>query len=105
MITIIAGSRDATNMAMLEEAITISGIVITKVICGKARGADTLGELWAKAKNIPIDYYPADWETLGISAGYKRNVEMADVAEQVLLLWDGKSKVTNTDQVQPVGWD
>lgn len=38
--------------------------------------------------------YPADWERYGRSAGMIRNREMINAADEVLALWDGKSKGT-----------
>ena len=59
-----------------------------------ARGADTLGEQYAKERGIPIRYFPADWQTLGKSAGYQRNVQMAQYADALVAFWDGRSKGT-----------
>jgi hypothetical protein len=49
---------------------------ITCVISGKAKGADTLGEVWAKANGIPVAEFPADWDKYGKAAGHLRNSEM-----------------------------
>jgi len=48
------------------------------VISGHARGADEYGERLAKFWNIPLEIYPADWETHGKAAGFIRNQEMLD---------------------------
>jgi len=63
-------------------------------LSGAARGADTLGEEWAVMCGIPIEKYPADWNAHGKSAGYKRNTVMAEHAEALIALWDGKSRGT-----------
>jgi hypothetical protein len=34
------------------------------------------------------------WDIFGKSAGYKRNEEMAKVADACVIFWDGKSKGT-----------
>jgi hypothetical protein len=94
MKTIIAGGRTVTKPILLLEAVNIAGFTITEVVCGKACGADTLGEEWAKERNIPITYFPADWEKYGKSAGFIRNAQMADHAEALIALWDGSSKGT-----------
>ena len=57
-----------------------------------AAGVDTLGEEWAKENNIPVDYFPANWETHGRAAGQIRNKKMAARADALLLIWDGKSR-------------
>lgn len=93
---IIAGGRDFNDYGLLERKMDhllskISSQII--VVCGKARGADTLGEQYAKSRNYQIAYYPADW-SMGKSAGYIRNLEMAENADALVAFWDGKSRGT-----------
>lgn len=94
MKVIIAGSRDITNYDVLLEAIAESGFEITEVVCGGARGADALGETWARKHSLPIRYFYADWNKLGKRAGYVRNADMAKYGEALIALWDGSSKGT-----------
>lgn len=110
MKTIIAGSRDINSYISLLKAIQESGIIPTIIVSGKAQGADTLGELYAKRHRIMVDPYPAQWEDLshynavikinknGVKydamAGRRRNRQMAENAEALIALWDGKSKGT-----------
>ena len=94
MRTIIAGSRDIVDLNVVLEAIANSGIDITTVVSGGARGVDTLGEHAAKMMNIPVMRYEADWDLYGKSAGYKRNGVMAKNADALIAVWDGKSKGT-----------
>lgn len=92
--TIIAGSRSITDIKFVEEAVrdfNHKGYIINEVVSGGARGVDTLGETWAKERGIPLIIFPADWETYGKMAGFKRNYEMAKYAEALILVWDGKS--------------
>ena len=62
------------------------------IISGTARGADQLGEKLAKQFNLELIRMPAQWDTYGKSAGYKRNEEMAKIAHGCLVFWDGQSK-------------
>ena len=94
MRTIIAGSRDNVCYNDLLEALAATEWQPTVVISGTARGADRLGERWAKENDITTELYPADWDKHGKSAGYKRNAEMARNAEALIALWDHKSKGT-----------
>ncbi len=75
----IFGSRDFYDYKLLKSKIDeIHGKTpIYEVVSGKARGADSLGERWAKENNIKISEFPADWDKFGKSAGYIRNKEMA----------------------------
>lgn len=94
MRTIIAGSRDCAQMQILRKALAACGWVPTVVLSGNARGADRLGEMWAYEKGVPCECFPADWNKHGKSAGYIRNAQMADKAEALIALWDGKSHGT-----------
>jgi hypothetical protein len=95
MKTIIAGSRTINDLRLLEQVIEDSGFTITEVVCGGARGVDDLGRKWAGNGNrVPVKMFPADWDTHGKSAGYKRNVEMANYADALIAVWDGQSRGT-----------
>lgn len=93
MKTIIAGSRTFHNPEILEIALKHVSWEITEVVSGRAKGIDKLGEQWARKHNIPVKFFPAKWER-GLSAGYHRNLEMAEYADALLAIWDGKSKGT-----------
>ena len=92
MRTIIAGSRSISDYSLLETAVNLSGFEITRVISGHARGADKLGEMYAKKHKIPLQIFHPDWNRWGRSAGIRRNVDMAKNADALICLWDGISK-------------
>lgn len=92
-VTIVAGSRTATRddvYRAIEEAPFTPGIVVS----GTARGADTFGEMWASDHGRVVKRFPANWDLHGRSAGYRRNEEMAQNAEALIAVWDGKSPGT-----------
>jgi hypothetical protein len=96
MKTIIAGSRTIdfeTTIEYLSE-LRLLGVEITEVVSGTAKGVDYHGEWWGNRWDIPIKRFPANWNEYGKSAGYIRNQEMADYAEQLVCIWDGESKGT-----------
>lgn len=91
MKTIIAGSRTIIDYNKVLTAIIKSDINITEVVSGSAKGVDELGEKYAKSKNIPLKIFKADWNKFGKSAGMIRNAEMANYANALIAIWDGKS--------------
>ena len=100
MRLIIAGSRDIHDYEALKLAMvnsTLWGVYGKRieVVCGMARGADALGKLFAERNGLKVHEYPAQWDAYGKSAGYRRNQAMANDADGLLLLWDGKSKGSN----------
>lgn len=94
MRTIIAGSRSINNIETVCAAVAASNIPITQVVSGNARGVDKMGEHYAAHYNIPVAIFPADWNTYGKSAGYRRNLEMAENADALIAIWDGVSRGT-----------
>lgn len=82
MKTIVAGGRKFTDSKYMDEC--LANHTITEVVCGKAKGADTLGEAYAIANDISVKYFPADWPKYGRGAGHIRNKEMGDYAEALV---------------------
>jgi hypothetical protein len=94
---IIAGGRYFNNYELLKEKVDYflsneSGDI--EIVSGKARGADSLGEKYAKEKGYPVKEFPAKWNEYGKRAGYLRNEEMALYATHCVCFWDGESKGT-----------
>jgi hypothetical protein len=81
---IVAGSRRYWDYDELSAGIEMSGFEITEVVSGGARGADELGERWAKERGIPVTRFEADWDGLGKRAGHVRNGDMAAYAEALI---------------------
>ncbi|MDQ2808598.1 MAG: DUF2493 domain-containing protein [Chloroflexota bacterium] len=94
MRTIIAGSRDYRDPALVAAALAVVPFAITHVISGGALGVDRAGEAWATAHDLPLTVMPAAWTQFGKSAGYRRNEAMAAVAEALVAIWDGHSPGT-----------
>lgn len=64
------------------------------ILSGTARGADRMGEAYAKLRGYECEQYPADWDKYGRSAGYNRNAFMARNATHLITFWDGESRGT-----------
>ena len=94
MRTIIAGSRTINDFDAVLKVVNDSGFTISEVVSGEARGVDQLGERYANAQRLPCVKFPANWDKYAKGAGFIRNAAMADYAEALIALWDGKSKGT-----------
>lgn len=94
MKTIIAGGRDFNDYELLRT--TLDVFAVTEVVCGKAKGADSLGEKWAKENHIQVKEFPADWDRYGKKAGYVRNEEMGYYCDKAIIFWDGVSRGTHS---------
>ena len=114
--TIIAGSRtfgsgvdDTVVVDYVDDVVEESGFDVGEVVSGTARGADHAGELWAYTQAVPVEEFPAEWDNIDhpdavvregkhgkydARAGHRRNTEMAEYADQLIALWDGKSSGT-----------
>lgn len=93
---IIAGSRNYSNFSELCFVCDyyLSHSPKVEIVCGGARGADSLGKRYAELKGYKIKEFIPDWDKFGKSAGYRRNVEMANYADVLIAFWDGNSKGT-----------
>ena len=97
---IIAGTRDFNDYDFLKKNVDyfLQGINPNneeiEIVSGNARGADKLGERYAKEHNLPVKLFPANWDKYGKRAGYLRNQEMANYSDMLIAFWDEKSKGT-----------
>lgn len=92
MRLIIAGSRYFNNKELLFKEVDKIMQPNTEIVSGGAKGADKLGELYAKEHNLKLTVFSADWDKYGKSAGPIRNEQMASYVTHCILFWDGKSK-------------
>lgn len=94
MKVVVAGSRSITDYVLVEQAISSSGLVVTEIVSGGARGVDNLGEQYANSNDVNLKIFKADWSRYGKAAGPIRNGQMADYADAAVIVWDGKSSGT-----------
>ncbi len=96
---VIAGSRGFSNYSLLKESCNkflrdkreLYNIII---VSGNAKGADLLGEKYAEDEGFDLEIYPADWKKFGKSAGFRRNEQMAEIADALIAFWNGESHGT-----------
>ena len=92
----IVGSRSLKSMrlekleALLQEHLP-NGFEVTEVISGGAVGIDALAEQYADAHGITKTIIRPDYARYGKRAPLVRNDEMLNMADFVLLIWDGES--------------
>lgn len=94
MKTIIAGGRDFEDVEYFLKCIENEFDSITEIVSGRAKGADTMGEILAVSNNVKIKKFPAQWDKYGKAAGSLRNKEMAEYADALIAFWDGRSTGT-----------
>ena len=96
MKLIIAGGRDFDDSAKMIQALECfdhdEGYI--EIVCGGAKGADSLGKAYAEARGFRIKNFPADWKKHNKAAGPIRNKQMGDYADALVAFWDGKSRGT-----------
>lgn len=103
---IIAGSRDFTDYPLLKKELDRLIHEIQKeypgtkivIVSGGARGADLLGERFAKENGFAMVRFPAKWNLYGKQAGPIRNRQMLEYAKEgipmLMAFWDGVSRGT-----------
>lgn len=88
---IIAGSRKFNDYGKLKE--NCDRILSAElededckvvIVSGHAKGADSIGEQYARERGLDIDAHPADWKKYGRAAGVMRNKEMAETADALI---------------------
>lgn len=91
---IIAGSRNFNDYEFLKQYMDflLQNKQDIVVLCGEARGADSLGKRYALEKGFSVLSFPADWKRFGRSAGVLRNREMSKNADACVVFWDGFSR-------------
>jgi hypothetical protein len=96
---IIAGSRGFDDYAVLQ---TVCDNFLSPkkqthnivIVSGTSKGADTLGEKYARERGYAIGRFPAAWQQYGKAAGPIRNHQMVDNADALIAFWDGNSTGT-----------
>lgn len=66
----------------------------TVIISGGARGVDQIAAYEAGRLGLGLSVYEADWDKHGKKAGFLRNRQIVEAADEVVAFWDGLSKGT-----------
>ena len=89
----IVGSRNYARPALVKEFVHAYKGDIT-IVSGGARGVDTWAVEAAKERGLDIEVINADWDLYGKQAGFIRNTELIEMADEVVAFWDGQSNGT-----------
>ena len=87
---LIVGSRSITDFDLspyVDESVDC-------IISGGAKGVDSLAETYANQHGLTITIIRPQYDRYGKAAPLKRNEQMVDMADKILVIWDGISKGT-----------
>ncbi len=90
MKVLIAGSRSINNF-------DFSNLIpkqTTLIISGGAKGIDTIAEEFADTNGIDKLIMRPEYNKYGKAAPIRRNEEMVELADLILVIWDGVSRGT-----------
>ena len=90
MKVLIAGSRSITEFDLTDYIPKNTELIIS----GGADGIDSIAEEFADKNRISKLIVRPRYDLYGKAAPLKRNEIMVDIADEVLIVWDGKSKGT-----------
>lgn len=96
MKIIIAGGRDFKDYESLKSVCDdiLPQFENVSLISGTAKGADRLGERYAREHGYKVEKFPADWQAFGNRAGVIRNRKMAEYADGLIAFWNNESRGT-----------
>ena len=88
MKLLIVGSRSITDFDLSPHIADD----VNAIISGGARGIDSLAERYADQHRLSKYILRPRYDLYGRAAPFKRNEQMVDIADAVLVIWDGHSK-------------
>ena len=90
---IIAGTRTFSDYKLLKEKCNeiLKDYKNIEIVSGTSKGADQLGETYAKEMGFDLKIFKPDWTGLGRKAGPLRNIEMGNYSDILIAFWDNVS--------------
>jgi hypothetical protein len=96
----IIGSRNFNNYEIFKKEVDIfiieNNFTVDLIISGGAKGADSLGERYAREYDLPTQIFYPNWDKYGKKAGYLRNIDIVKSSDAVIAFWDGSSPGTKS---------
>jgi len=65
---------------------------VTEIVSGGAKGVDSCARDFALGHGIKLTEFLPEYKKYGRSAPLKRNMQIIEYSDAVLVFWDGKSK-------------
>lgn len=65
---------------------------VTEIVSGGAKGIDQCAEAFARERGVRLTEFKPNYARYGRGAPLKRNLEIVDYADLVLIFWDGVSR-------------
>lgn len=90
----VIGSRSYNDYELMKRTLDEYKGIVSLIVSGGARGADSLGEKWANENNVEKLIFLPDWNKHGKAAGFIRNKDIIENSDLVIGFWDGLSKGT-----------
>lgn len=90
MKLLVVGSRSISDFDLTAYIPESADVIIS----GGAKGIDELAEKYADEKRISKIILRPNYRLYGRGAPLKRNEQMVNMCDEVLIIWDGKSKGT-----------
>lgn len=92
----IIGSREFDNYTQVKDVMNEYVDKVEVIVSGGAKGADMLGEMWAKENNKETLIFLPEWDKYGKRAGFIRNQDIVKNSNLVIAFWNGVSKGTKS---------
>lgn len=88
---IVCGGRDFADYTLVWDTLNLlcPPELATTIVHGAAPGADALVDAVAGSLGLSVDPHPAEWKRWGLSAGPRRNEEMARIGADLCVAFPG----------------
>jgi len=90
----VVGSRDFDDYYHLQEV--LDKYHFFSIVSGGAKGVDSLAASYAFNHSKGLKEFLPDWDQYGKSAGPRRNQQIVEASDEIVVFWDGVSKGTKS---------